>query len=95
MDEPLEPGILKGVAPSTIEKLLKTGYSTLKSVAVTPVREIAERAGMGMDTAFKVSTPAMEKVDPGFQRRGPWRSAAWGARSANTVSRRSRSGIIR
>lgn len=33
--------------PNTIEKLLKTGYSTLKSVAVTPVREIAERAGMG------------------------------------------------
>jgi len=67
MGEPLEPDILKGVASTTIEKLLKAGCTILKSVAVTPVREIAERTGMGMDIAFKVSTLSMEKVDPGFQ----------------------------
>jgi DNA repair protein RadA len=66
MDELLEPGILKGVSTTTINKLLKAGYYTLKSVAVMPAKEISERAGMGLDTAIKVTSLARTMVDPGY-----------------------------
>ena len=66
MSELLEPGILKGVASTTVNKLLKAGYTTIKAVAVTPAREIADLAGMGSDTAVKVCRLARMHVDPGF-----------------------------
>lgn len=66
MAEILEPGLLKGVSTTTINKLLRAGYTTLKSVAVTPARAISERAGMGLDTAFKVTVLARQMVDPGY-----------------------------
>ena len=64
--ELLEPGILKGVSSSTIDKLLKAGFTTVESVAVTPAREITELAGVGSDTALKVCQLARMQVDPGF-----------------------------
>jgi len=64
--ELIEPGILKGVSTTTISKLIKAGFTTVESVAVTPAREIAEVAGMGGDTAFKVCRLARMHVDPGF-----------------------------
>ncbi|UCH56719.1 MAG: DNA repair and recombination protein RadA [Candidatus Bathyarchaeota archaeon] len=66
MAEILEPGILKGVASTTVNKLLKSGFTTVESIAVTPAREIAEMAGMGRDTALKVCRLARMHVDPGF-----------------------------
>ena len=62
----LEPDILKGVSSRTITKLLRSGYTTLETVAATPVRELADRADMGEDTAARVNRLAREKVDPGF-----------------------------
>jgi DNA repair protein RadA len=58
--------MLKGVASTTVNKLLKAGFTTVESVAVTPAREIAELAGMGGDTAVKVCRLARMHVDPGF-----------------------------
>jgi DNA repair protein RadA len=66
MAEEIEPGILKGVASTTIKKLQKAGLTTLESIAVTPAREIVEMTGMGGDTALKVSRLARMKVDAGF-----------------------------
>lgn len=66
MSELLEPGILKGVASTTVNKLVKAGFTTVKAVAVTPAREIADLAGMGSDTAVKVCRLARMHVDPGF-----------------------------
>ncbi len=66
MEELIEPGVLKGVSTGTIDKLLKAGYLTLKSVAVAPAKEIKKRTGMGMDTALKVTAIARTKVDPGY-----------------------------
>ena len=66
MPELLEADILKGVNASTIDKLRKAGYTSIQSVAVTPSKELAERSGMGLDTAIKVSTLAREMIDPGF-----------------------------
>ncbi len=66
MSELLEPGILKGVASTTVNKLVKAGFTTVKAVAMTPAREIADLAGMGSDTAVKVCRLARMHVDPGF-----------------------------
>ncbi|MGD2200519.1 MAG: DNA repair and recombination protein RadA [Candidatus Bathyarchaeota archaeon] len=66
MAEIIEPGMLKGVASTTVKKLHKAGFTTLKSVAVTPAREIADMAGMGDNTAIKVCRLARMEVDPGF-----------------------------
>ena len=66
MTEVLEPGMLKGVASTTVKKLLKAGFTTVQAVAMTPAREIADLAGMGSDTAVKVCRLARMHVDPGF-----------------------------
>jgi len=58
--------MLKGVASTTVKKLLKAGFTTVESVAHTPAREIADLAGMGSDTAVKVCRLARMHVDPGF-----------------------------
>jgi DNA repair protein RadA len=66
MGEVIEAGVLEGVASTTVKKLHKAGLVTLESIAVTPPRDIAEMAGMGIDTAIKVNALARLKVDPGF-----------------------------
>ena len=66
MAEVLEPGVFKGVATTTINKLIKAGFTTVESIAVTPPRELADVAGMGADTALKVCRLARLQVDPGF-----------------------------
>jgi DNA repair protein RadA len=58
--------MLKGVASTTVNKLLKAGFTTIEAVAHTPAREIADLAGMGSDTAVKVCRLARMHVDPGF-----------------------------
>jgi DNA repair protein RadA len=58
--------MLRGVASTTVNKLLRAGFTTVKAVAVTPAREIADLAGMGSDTAVKVCRLARMHVDPGF-----------------------------
>jgi len=62
----LEYGVLKGVGGSTINRLLKAGFTTVESVAATPARELAEKAGLGAETAEKVALLALMHVDPGF-----------------------------
>jgi DNA repair protein RadA len=64
--ELIEPGIFKGVTSMTINKLIKAGFTTVESIAVTPPRELADLAGMGSDTALKVCRLARMQVDPGF-----------------------------
>lgn len=62
----VEPGDLKGVASTTLNKLKRVGLVTLESIAVTPPREIVDLTGMGSNTAIKVNRLAREKVDQGF-----------------------------
>jgi DNA repair protein RadA len=64
--ETIEPGIFEGVSSTTVKKLIEAGFTTVESIAVTPAREVAERAGMGSDTALKVCRLARVHVDPGF-----------------------------
>jgi len=62
----LEFGVLPGVGGSTINRLIRAGYTTLEAVAATPARELAEKAGLGADTAAKVNLLALMKMGPGF-----------------------------
>lgn len=53
MSEELER--LKGVGPATAERLRKAGFTTLEAIAVTPVRELMDKVGLGYETAIKIS----------------------------------------
>lgn len=46
----MDEGVLKGVSNGTVRKLLKAGYLTIESLAVTPVKEVSEKASIGEDT---------------------------------------------
>ena len=58
--------VLKGVGPSIAAKLRQAGFTTVESLAVVPLRELVERAGIGTETASKVSALAREIVQMGF-----------------------------
>ncbi len=54
---------LKGVGPSTAEKLRKAGYTSLHIVAVSPPWEIAGKVGVGIETARKMAEEARVLLD--------------------------------
>jgi len=92
MPELLDEGVLKGVSNDTVRKLLKAGFITVESLAVTPAKELSERASIGEDTALKVCTLARLHVDPGFisarkvlERRRSMRRCSTGSNELNRI----------
>jgi len=57
---------INGVGPSIASKLKQAGFTTIEAVAVVPARELAERAGLGRETAEKVGIKAREIINAGF-----------------------------
>lgn len=57
---------IKGVGSSTASKLRAAGFTTVEALAVTPVREIISRAGLGEETAFKTCEEARRLMNFGF-----------------------------
>jgi len=55
-----------GIGPSTIGRLREAGFFTVESVAVTPMRELMERAGLGEEVAERVLDAARDMVSAGF-----------------------------
>jgi DNA repair protein RadA len=49
---------IQGVGDKIAVKLEESGFSNLEALAVTPVRELVERSGLGEITAFEVSKKA-------------------------------------
>ena len=45
---------LEGVGPSIASKLRSAGITTIEAIAVTPPRDIAEKAGIGVNTVLKI-----------------------------------------
>jgi len=41
---------MRGVGPATAERLRRAGFTTLESIAVTPLRELMAKAGLGENT---------------------------------------------
>ena len=62
----LEPGVLKGVQTPTIEKILAAGIHTVADLANLIPSELAERGGMGKDTAENAIRKALEYVRLGY-----------------------------
>jgi hypothetical protein len=49
-----------------VSKLRGAGFYTVESVAVTPVRELIDRVGLGVEVAEKVLDAARDLVSDGF-----------------------------
>jgi len=53
---------MRGVGPATAERLRRAGFTTLESIAVTPLRELMAKAGLGYETVVKISKMARSYI---------------------------------
>ena len=58
---------LPGVGESTLNKLIKAGFSSLESIAFTPPKIIQDESGLGDKTTAKLIKASMEKLNIGFK----------------------------
>jgi DNA repair protein RadA len=58
---------LPGVGPTTAEKLVESGFSTIEAIAVATPQEIAQAAGIPLQTAQKIVEAAREALDIRFK----------------------------
>ncbi|MHA1647209.1 MAG: DNA repair and recombination protein RadA [Promethearchaeota archaeon] len=58
---------LPGVGATIAKKLIDCGYSTVNSIAITPVKILTEQAGLGDKTAEKIVIAAREALNIGFK----------------------------
>jgi len=59
-------GKLKGVGSSTLSKLRAAGFTSIETLAVTPVKELVARANVKEDTAYKICDQARRFMNYGF-----------------------------
>lgn len=57
---------IRGVGSATASKLRAVGLTTVEALAVTPAREVAERAGLSEDQAFRICDEARRLMKFGF-----------------------------
>lgn len=57
---------LEGVGSATASKLQRAGFTTVEAIAVTPVKEMSERAGIGFNTVLAISAAARKLVGSDF-----------------------------
>jgi len=62
----LEPGIIEGLTKPTIEKLRSAGIPTLQALAAQTPKDLAEKSGLGEETAQKAIRKAVQMVSEGF-----------------------------
>ena len=65
-EEPVEIQDLNGVGPVTANKLREAGYDSISSLAIAPIREIVEKAGLENSVALKISRAARETIQTEF-----------------------------
>jgi len=58
--------IIAGVGSATASKLRSAGLTTLEALAVTPLREIMSKTGLGYETAFKITEEARKIMNFDF-----------------------------
>ena len=58
---------LPGVGEATLNKLIKSGFNTLESIAYTPPSIIREESGLGDKTTDKLVKASMELLNIGFK----------------------------
>ena len=57
---------LNGVGPVTANKLREAGYDSIASLAIAPIRELIEKAGLENSVALKISRAARETIQTDF-----------------------------
>ena len=57
---------LNGVGPVTANKLREAGYDSISSLAIAPIRELVEKAGLENSVALKISRAARETIQTEF-----------------------------
>ena len=65
-EEPVEIQDLNGVGPVTANKLREAGYDSISSLAIAPIRELVEKAGLENSVALKISRAARETIQTEF-----------------------------
>ncbi len=57
---------LSGVGPVTANKLREAGYDSVASLAIAPIRELMEKAGLESSVAQKISRAARQTIQTDF-----------------------------
>src|SRR5438094_7141152 len=57
---------LDGVGPVTANKLREAGYDDISALAIAPIRELVEKAGLESSVAHKISKAARETIQTDF-----------------------------
>lgn len=66
MSEILDIKDLEGVGPATASKLKQAGFYSIESIAVSPARELIEKAGLTSETSLKLTEAARQLVKIDF-----------------------------
>ena len=67
---------LDGVGPVTANKLREAGYDSISSLAIAPIRELVEKAGLETSVAHKISKAARETIQTDLSLRNSYGSDA-------------------
>jgi DNA repair protein RadA len=59
---------IKGLGSATASRMRSAGLTTIESLAVTPLRELISKTGLGHETALKISREARRIMNFGFVR---------------------------
>lgn len=65
-EAPVDIQDLNGVGPVTANKLREAGYDSISSLAIAPIRELIEKAGLENSVALKISRAARETITTDF-----------------------------
>lgn len=57
---------LAGVGPVTAQKLHEAGFESIESLAIAPIKELVEKAGLETSVAYKVSRAARETIQTDY-----------------------------
>ena len=83
---------LDGVGPVTANKLREAGYDSISTLAIAPIRELVEKAGLETSVAHKISKAARETIQTDFvtakqlwERRKTLLRLSFGSSNLNTL----------
>jgi len=83
---------LDGVGPVTANKLREAGYDDISALAIAPIRELVEKAGLETSVAHKISKAARETIQTDFvtakqlwERRKTLLRLSFGSNNLNTL----------
>jgi DNA repair protein RadA len=65
-EETLDIEDLQGVGPVTASKLKEAGFDSIEALAITPIRELVDKADLDVSVAFKIVKAARQTIQSDF-----------------------------